>query len=75
MDDHLADLPTEHEHAAIVDALAAASALVRPDAVLVSIGRPDPDSDSTLAQLAAVRRRYDPAGRLTDLYDKVVRTP
>ena len=27
------------------------------------------------AQLAAVRRRYDPAGRLTDLYDKVVRTP
>ncbi|MDN5717687.1 MAG: FAD-binding oxidoreductase [Janibacter sp.] len=26
------------------------------------------------ANLAAVQRRYDPAGRLTDLYDKVVRT-
>lgn len=26
------------------------------------------------ANLAAVRRRYDPAGRLPDLYDKVVRT-
>ena len=27
------------------------------------------------ANLAAVQQRYDPAGRLTDLYDKVVRTP
>ena len=30
---------------------------IEADCVLVSIGRPDPDSDSTLAQLAAVRAR------------------